>query len=116
MKPGNDLFGTWVMFDVMHQITTGWLIFSAHNHDHNYQALCTILACKLLAKDADSCKIAWTNMIEIAGESGVTNFHIHGFMADNAGGGWNAVQNIFFDGVCDPERERSHACHWAQSI
>jgi hypothetical protein len=85
MRPGNDLFGTWVMFDVMHQITTGWLTFSAHIYDHNYRALCTIFTCKLLAKDADSCKIAWTKMIEIARESGVTNVHIHGFVADNAG-------------------------------
>jgi hypothetical protein len=30
MKPENELFGTWVMFDIMHQITTGWLTFSAH--------------------------------------------------------------------------------------
>jgi hypothetical protein len=75
MKPGNDLFGTCVMFDVMHQITTGWLTFSAHVYDHNYQALCTIFTCELLAEDADSCKIAWTNMIEIAGVSSVAWQH-----------------------------------------
>jgi hypothetical protein len=84
MKPGNDLLGTWVMFDIMHQITTGWLTFSAHVYDHNYRVLCTIFTCKLLAKDVDYCKIAWMNMIEMAGKSGVTDVHIHGFMADDA--------------------------------
>jgi hypothetical protein len=33
MQPERDLNGTWVIFDVMHCITTGWLMFSAHVYD-----------------------------------------------------------------------------------
>jgi hypothetical protein len=59
MQPGKHLFGTWVMFNVMYQITTNWLTFSAHVYDHNYRALCTIFTCELMAKDCTSCEIAW---------------------------------------------------------
>jgi hypothetical protein len=91
MGPGEDLFGTWVMFDVMHKNTTGWLKFSAHIYDHHYWALCTIFMRKLMAKDAASCKIAWRQMIDVARQWRISNVPIHGFMADNASGGWNAI-------------------------
>jgi hypothetical protein len=116
MQPGKDLFGTWVMFDVMHQITTDWLTFSAHVYDHNYRALCTIFTCELMAEDWASCEIAWRKMISVAREFGVSDIQIHGFMADNASGGWNAVRKVFMGGICDRDKERSDAFHWAQSI
>jgi hypothetical protein len=57
MEAGEDLCGTSVMFDVMQQITTNWLTFSAHVYGHYYQALCIIFTYKLMAKDEASRKI-----------------------------------------------------------
>jgi hypothetical protein len=82
--PDGNLCGTSVMFDVMHRINTKWLTLSAHVYDHDYRALCTIFTCKLMAKDAPSCKIAWITMQDVAKEHGIPEVHIHGFMADNA--------------------------------
>ena len=55
-------------------------------------------------------------MISVARQWEIPNVHIHGFMADNASGGWNAIRRVFTDGIRDPERERSDAFHWAQSL
>jgi hypothetical protein len=69
-----------------------------------------------MAKDAPSCKIAWSTMQEVAKEHGIPEVHIHGFMADNAIGPWNAVRDVFFDGVRNPYQERSDAFHFSQSV
>jgi len=116
MQSGEDLHGTWVMFDVMRRITIGWLTFSAHVYDHNYRALCTIFTCELMAEDSPSLEIAWRQMVDVAREYGLLQVHIHGFMADNAIGGWIAVRNVFFGGVRDLDKEISDAFHWAQSL
>lgn len=104
------------MFDVMHQITIGWLTFSAHVYDHHYHALCTIFPCELRVEDEVSIEIAWQQMIDVAREAKVYDIHIHDFMADNASARWNAIRNIFKGGIRDLDRERSNAFHWAQSI
>jgi hypothetical protein len=69
-----------------------------------------------MAKDAPSCKIAWITMQDVAKEHGIPEVHIHGFMVDNAIGGWNAVRDVFFDKVRNPDQERSDAFHWSQSL
>jgi hypothetical protein len=111
-RPGEDLDGTWVMFDVMHQIKDGWLTLSAHVYDHHYCALCTIFTCELKAENQQSCKIAWMKMFDVAQMYGVCDIHIHGFMADNAAGGWNAVKKVFFGSIKNPAKERTDAFHW----
>ena len=116
MRPGEDLEGTWVMFDVMHRIKDGWLTLSAHVYDHNYRALCTIWTCELKAENQESCEIAWEKMIEVARFYGFCAIHIHGFMADNAAAGWNAIRKVFFGGIKNPARERSDTFHYAQSL
>ena len=55
-------------------------------------------------------------MISMARQWKIPNVHIHGFMADNASGGWNAIRRVFTDGIRDPEQERSDAFHWAQLL
>jgi hypothetical protein len=55
-------------------------------------------------------------MIDVVRQSGIFDIQIHGFMANNASGGWNAVSKVFMGEIRDPNRERSDACHWAQSI
>lgn len=116
MQLGGSLDGAWVMFDVMHRCTKGWLTFSAHVYDHNFRALCTIFTCELRGEDAGSLEKAWTLMIDVAKENGLENITIKGFMADNAEAGWIAVRNVFFGGFPDPERERSDAFHFRQSF
>jgi hypothetical protein len=69
-----------------------------------------------MAKDGASCKIAWRQMIDVAQEFGISNIQKHGFMANDANAGYNAIRKFFTGGVCDPNRERSNAFHWAQSI
>lgn len=49
---GGPLEGSWVSFDVMHRIHTGWMTFSAHVYDHNIRALCTIFTCELKSECA----------------------------------------------------------------
>ena len=116
MQKGGPLEGTWVMFDVMHRINTGWLTFSAHVYDHNYRGLCTIFTCELMSEDAESQETAWREMISVAKEKGLTSIEIHGFMADNAQAGWIAVRNVFFDGLPNPGRERSDCFHFKKSL
>ena len=113
MKPGGSLEGTWVMFDVMHRITKDWLTFSAHVYDHNYRALCTIFTCELMAEDASSMEVAWRLMLQVAEENDLKDVTIHGFMADNAQAGWNAVRNVFSNGFADATKERSDAFHYS---
>ena len=116
MKPNGSLHGAWVSFDVMQRSTKDWLTFSAHVYDHNYRALCTIFTCELRSEDAASLEVAWKLMLDVARENGVLDVKIHGFMADNASGGWNAVRNVFFNGLADASRERSDAFHWQLSL
>ncbi len=52
-------------------------------------------------------------MIDVVKEFEIFYIHIHGFMADNARRGWNAIQNIFFGRIRDLSRERFDAFHWA---
>lgn len=116
MLPGGNLHGTWVMFDVMRRLSDGWLTFSSHVYDHHYRSLCTIFTCELKSEGAKSIATAWRQMIDVAKENGVPRVEIYGFMADNAIGGWNAVREVFFGGVSAPDRERSDAFHWSQSL
>ena len=116
MPPDEDLERTWIMFDVMHQIKDGWLTLSAHVHDHNYCALCTIWTCELKAENQELCEIAWEKMINVGLFYRFCAIHIHGFMADDAAAGWNAIQKVYFGGIKDPARERSDTFHYAQSL
>lgn len=116
MQKNRSLEGAWVSFDVMHRITSGWLTFSAHVYDHNIRALCTIFTCELKSEDAESLATAWRLMVGVAAENGLKNVEIYGFMADNAIAGWNAVRNVFWNGIPNPERERSDAFHFQQSL
>ncbi|CAM6092130.1 unnamed protein product [Calypogeia fissa] len=50
MQPGGSLDGAWIMFDVMHRCTRGWLTLSAHIYDHHLRALSTIFTCELKPK------------------------------------------------------------------
>lgn len=53
---------------------------------------------------------------EVATEEGPTDVQIYGFMADNASAGWNAVREVFWEGIPNPERERSDAFHYFKSL
>lgn len=54
IKVGGPLEGSWVSFNGMHRIYSGWLTFSAHIYDHNIRALCTIFTCELKSECASS--------------------------------------------------------------
>ena len=69
-----------------------------------------------MAKDAASIEISWVQMMDATRQHGLPNVQIHGFMVDNAIGAWNVVRKVFFGGTRDPDRERSDAFHWAQSL
>ncbi|CAM6084792.1 unnamed protein product [Calypogeia fissa] len=116
MEPGGSLDGGWVMFDIMHRCTGGWLTFSAHIYDHHLRALSTIFTCELKAQDAESQETAWRLMVDIAKRHGVREVTIKGFMADNAEAGWQAVRRVFFNGKPKPTRERSDLFHFKQSF
>lgn len=55
-------------------------------------------------------------MVEVAKEEGLGDLEIYGFMADNASARWNAVHEVFWNGIPNPERERSDAFHYFQSL
>lgn len=126
MQPGGALEGTWVSFDVMKRLTMDWCTFSPHVYDHNYRALCTIFTCELMLEDTKSFEKAWRIMLDVARKNGIGNPTIYGFMADNqqsvwnavslerSQSAWNAVRNVFFGGVPNPERERTDAFHFYQ--
>lgn len=116
MKTRGSLEGSWVSFDVMHRIHSGWLTFSAHVYDHNIRALCTIFTCELKSECAASLATAWRLMLDVAREEGLIEVEIYGFMADNASAGWNAVRDVFGNSIPNPERERSDAFHFMQSL
>ncbi|CAM6102386.1 unnamed protein product [Calypogeia fissa] len=116
MQPGGSLDGTWVIFDVMHRCTGGWLTFSAHTYDHHLWALSMIFTCELKTQDPESQETAWRLMVDIAKRHGVREVTIKGFMANNAEAGWEVVRNVFFNGKPDPFRERSDLFHFKQSF
>lgn len=55
-------------------------------------------------------------MVEVCEEEGLGDLQIYGFMTDNASVGWNVVREVFWNGIPNPERERSDAFHYFQSL
>ncbi|CAM6096679.1 unnamed protein product [Calypogeia fissa] len=116
MQPGGSLKGAWLMFDIMHRCTGGWLTLNSHIYDHHLPALSTIFTCELKAQDPESQETAWRLMVDVASRNGVREVNIKGFMADNAEAGWQAVHRVFFNGLPDPSREQSDLFHFKQSF
>ncbi|CAM6082218.1 unnamed protein product [Calypogeia fissa] len=116
MQLGGSLEGAWLMFDIMHRCTRGWLMLSVKCYDHHLLALSTIFTCKLKAQDAKSQETAWRLMVDVANRNGVHEVTIKGFMADNVETGWDAVRKVFFNGKPNLTRKRSDLFHFKQSF
>src|SRR5450759_67676 len=89
---------------------------SAHVYDHFYRGLCTIFVCELVSEDTQALQTAWSVMRRICAANGLQDVEFCGFIAENAQGGWNAIQNVFWGGMTNEHMERSDLFHWAQSV
>ncbi|KAL3702120.1 hypothetical protein R1sor_020142 [Riccia sorocarpa] len=56
MRPGGNLEGAWVMWNVMYRIDSGWCTMGIHVYDHVLRCLSTIAICELKAEDKETHK------------------------------------------------------------
>ncbi|KAL3687524.1 hypothetical protein R1sor_013833 [Riccia sorocarpa] len=105
MRPGGDLYGTWVLFDVTWRVTKNeWKTFAVHVYDHNLRALATIFICELKGENHKCLEAAWRCMIDVIKENGEEPVTPYGFMADMAEVEWIVVRNVFWGGKANPEK------------
>lgn len=116
MQKGGDLEHCWMMTDVMHRCSDGWLTMTAAVYDHLYRGLCTVFTCELRSEDAPSLQTAWRVMRRTCAKWGLKDVQFAGFIADNAAAGWNAIRDEFWGGRVNSCKERSDSFHWAQSV